>query len=75
MKIPVLPISWADAQPILAAMGGPVAPSAWRGSLALTYHLGPGAARVHLLVKSDWGQTRSTMCSRPSRAQIFRMNG
>lgn len=55
MKIPVLPISWADAQPILAALGGPVAPAAWRGALPLTYHLGPGAAKVHLLVKSDWG--------------------
>jgi N-acetylated-alpha-linked acidic dipeptidase len=55
MKIPVLPISWADAQPILAALGGPVAPQGWRGALPLTYHLGPGAARVHLLVKSDWG--------------------
>ncbi len=54
MKIPVLPISWADAQPILAALGGPVAPPAWRGSLPVTYHLGPGAAKVHLLVKSDW---------------------
>jgi N-acetylated-alpha-linked acidic dipeptidase len=54
MKIPVLPISWADAQPILAALAGPVAPAAWRGSLPLTYHLGPGAARVHLQVKSDW---------------------
>jgi N-acetylated-alpha-linked acidic dipeptidase len=55
MKIPVLPIAWADAQPIIAALGGPVAPPAWRGSLPLTYHLGPGAAKVHLLVKSDWG--------------------
>jgi N-acetylated-alpha-linked acidic dipeptidase len=54
MKIPVLPIAWADAQPILAALGGPVAPPAWRGSLPLTYHLGPGAAKVHLMVKSDW---------------------
>jgi N-acetylated-alpha-linked acidic dipeptidase len=54
MKIPVLPISWADAQPILAALQGPVAPPAWRGSLPVTYHLGPGAAKVHLLVKSDW---------------------
>ncbi|MEJ0008120.1 MAG: transferrin receptor-like dimerization domain-containing protein [Steroidobacteraceae bacterium] len=54
MKIPVLPISWADAQPILAALTGPVAPAAWRGSLPLTYHLGPGAAKVHLLVRSDW---------------------
>src|SRR5580658_1754577 len=55
MKIPVLPIAWADAQPILAALSGPVAPPAWRGSLPLTYHVGPGAAKVHLLVKSDWG--------------------
>ncbi|HEV2702207.1 MAG TPA: transferrin receptor-like dimerization domain-containing protein [Steroidobacteraceae bacterium] len=54
MKIPVLPIAWADAQPILAAMGGPVAPAPWRGSLPVTYHLGPGAATVHLMVKSDW---------------------
>jgi N-acetylated-alpha-linked acidic dipeptidase len=54
MKIPVVPISWADAQPILAALTGPVAPQAWRGSLPVTYHLGPGAAKVHLLVKSDW---------------------
>jgi N-acetylated-alpha-linked acidic dipeptidase len=54
MKIPVLPISWSDAQPILAALQGPVAPPAWRGSLPVTYHLGPGAAKVHLMVKSDW---------------------
>jgi N-acetylated-alpha-linked acidic dipeptidase len=54
MKIPVVPISWGDAQPILAALSGPVAPPAWRGSLPVTYHLGPGAAKVHLLVKSDW---------------------
>jgi N-acetylated-alpha-linked acidic dipeptidase len=54
MKIPVLPISWSDAQPILAALQGPVAPPAWRGALPVTYHLGPGAAKVHLMVKSDW---------------------
>jgi len=53
-KIPVLPISYADAQPLLAALRGPVAPEAWRGSLALTYHLGPGPAEVHLKVKSNW---------------------
>jgi len=53
-KIPVLPISYGDAEPLLAAMTGPVAPPAWRGALGVTYHLGPGAARVHLRVKSDW---------------------
>src|SRR6185437_13086955 len=53
-RIPVLPISYGDAEPLLAAMTGPVAPPAWRGALPVTYHLGPGAARVHLRVKSDW---------------------
>ena len=53
-KIPVLPISYGDAQPLLAALGGPVAPAAWRGGLPITYRLGAGPARVHLRVKSDW---------------------
>ena len=54
MKIPALPISYGDAQPFLAALGGQVAPKSWRGALAVTYHVGPGPARVHLAVKSDW---------------------
>jgi N-acetylated-alpha-linked acidic dipeptidase len=54
MKIPVLPISYADAQPLLAALGGPVAPESWRGALPLTYHIGPGPAKVHLQVQSEW---------------------
>ena len=53
-KIPVLPISYADAQPLLAALTGPVAPENWRGSLGITYRVGPGPAKVHLKVKSDW---------------------
>jgi len=53
-KIPVLPISYGDAQPLLAALGGPMAPSSWRGGLPITYRLGAGPARVHLRVKSDW---------------------
>ena len=56
MKIPTLPISYADAQVFLAALGGPVAPPAWRGALPITYHVGPGPAVVHLAVKSDWQQ-------------------
>ncbi|MEO5816033.1 MAG: transferrin receptor-like dimerization domain-containing protein [Gemmatimonadaceae bacterium] len=54
MKIPVLPISYADAQPLLEALTGPLAPSAWRGGLPITYRLGPGAARVHLKLAFDW---------------------
>ncbi|HEV8383530.1 MAG TPA: M28 family metallopeptidase, partial [Candidatus Acidoferrales bacterium] len=53
-KIPVLPISYGDAQPLLAALKGPVAPEAWRGALPITYHLGAGPAKVHLKVKSNW---------------------
>ncbi len=57
MKIPVMPISYADAQPLLAALTGPQAPPAWRGGLPITYRLGPGAARVHLKVSFDWKLT------------------
>ena len=53
-KIPVLPISYADAQPLLAALKGEVVPEAWRGSLPQTYHVGPGPAKVHLKVQSNW---------------------
>jgi N-acetylated-alpha-linked acidic dipeptidase len=53
-KIPVLPISYGDAQPMLAALTGPLAPPAWRGSLAIPYHVGPGAAKVHLKVAFNW---------------------
>jgi len=53
-KIPVLPISWGDALPLLSAMTGPVAPEEWRGALPITYHLGPGPAEVHLKVSSNW---------------------
>jgi len=52
--IPVLPISYADAQPLLTAITGRVAPRAWQGGLAITYHLGPGAAKVHLKMFSNW---------------------
>jgi N-acetylated-alpha-linked acidic dipeptidase len=54
LKIPVIPISYADAQPLLAALAGPVAPKKWRGALPITYHLGPGPAQVHLAIASDW---------------------
>ena len=55
MKIPVLPISYGDAEPLLKALGGPVAPAEWRGGLPVTYHIGPGPAKVHLQLEFDWG--------------------
>jgi N-acetylated-alpha-linked acidic dipeptidase len=57
-KIPVLPISYGDAQPLLAALKGPVAPQAWRGALPITYRIGPGPAKVRLKVQSNWGMAK-----------------
>lgn len=54
MKIPVLPIGYGDAQPLLAALDGRVVPAGWRGGLPLTYHFGPGPAKVHLKLESNW---------------------
>ncbi|HEX8847069.1 MAG TPA: M28 family metallopeptidase [Pyrinomonadaceae bacterium] len=53
-KIPVMPISYADALPLLRALGGPMAPEDWRGALPIPYHLGPGPATVHLKLEFDW---------------------
>jgi N-acetylated-alpha-linked acidic dipeptidase len=67
-KIPVLPISYGDALPLLRALGGPVAPPSWRGALPITYHLGPGPARVHVKLVFDWKMV-------PINDVIARMNG
>jgi len=56
-KIPVLPISYEDAEPLLAALEGPVAPKSWKGGLPITYHVGPGPAKVHLKLEFDWQLT------------------
>jgi N-acetylated-alpha-linked acidic dipeptidase len=56
LKIPVLPISYQDARPFLEALGGPRAPASWRGGLPISYHIGPGPARAHLAISSDWAQ-------------------
>lgn len=53
-KIPTLPISYADAQPLLAALQGPVAPENWRGALPLTYRIGPSSSMVHLQLAFNW---------------------
>ena len=53
-KIPVLPISYGDALPILQSLSGPVAPEAWRGALPITYHIGPGKSTVHLKLEFNW---------------------
>src|SRR5438128_6978784 len=56
-KIPVLPVSYGDALPLLRALEGPVAPASWRGALPITYHIGPGRATVHLKLEFDFKLT------------------
>jgi N-acetylated-alpha-linked acidic dipeptidase len=53
-KIPVLPISYADATPFLKALGGETVPEAWRGGLPFTYHVGPSTAKAHLALSFNW---------------------
>ena len=68
MKIPVLPISYGDALPLLRNLKGPVAPESWRGALPLTYHVGAGPAKVHLKLAFDWAR-------RPLYDVIARIDG
>ena len=67
-KIPVLPISYGDAQPLLAALGGPMAPVEWRGALPISYHVGPGPAKVHLKLAFNWDL-------KPVNDVVARING
>ena len=54
LKIPVIPISYADALPLLESLEGPVVPDAWKGALPITYHAGPSKNKVHLKLSFDW---------------------
>jgi N-acetylated-alpha-linked acidic dipeptidase len=58
-RIPVLPISYGDAQPLLMALGGAVVPGDWRGALPITYRFGPSTSRVHLKLAFDWSLKRA----------------
>ncbi len=53
-KIPVLPVSYSDAQPLLRNLDGAVVPPAWRGALPLTYHFGGSSPTVHLKLAFNW---------------------
>ena len=55
-KIPVMPISYEDAEPLLKNLTGELVPAAWRGALPLTYRSGPGPAKAHLHLKFDWSR-------------------
>jgi hypothetical protein len=51
VTIPVLPISAANAQILLAALHGPSAPRPWSGALSVGYPFARGPATVHLAVE------------------------
>jgi N-acetylated-alpha-linked acidic dipeptidase len=54
-KIPVMPISYGDAQPLLKNLKGVVAPAAWRGALPFTYHIGGvNSVKVHFKLAFNW---------------------
>ncbi|MBK9171018.1 MAG: M28 family peptidase [Bryobacterales bacterium] len=67
-KIPVLPISWGDALPILESLEGDVVPEDWRGALPVTYHFGPGPAKIRLALETNW-------TTRPVHNVIVRIPG
>jgi N-acetylated-alpha-linked acidic dipeptidase len=54
LKIPVLPISYGDAAPILRQLKGKVVPNEWKGALPFTYHVGPGPTQVHMNLRFEW---------------------
>ena len=55
VKIPVLPISWGDALPILEQLRGTASPNDdWKGALPITYHIGPGPVTVRMRTAYDW---------------------
>jgi N-acetylated-alpha-linked acidic dipeptidase len=68
LKIPVLPISYGDALPLLRALKGPVAPEAWRGALPITYHVGPGPSELRMKLAFEWR-------NRPLHDVIVRIEG
>lgn len=67
-KIPVLPISYADALPLLKNLDGEIVPEAWRGSLPITYHFGGKTPTVHLKLEFNWD-------IKPLYDVIAKMNG
>lgn len=53
-RIPTTPLSYHDAEPILAHLAGEVSPRDWQGALPFTYHVGPGPVRVRLHLAQDY---------------------
>src|SRR3954469_1782377 len=52
--IPTIPLSYGDAKVIMQELGGPESPREWQGGLPFTYHVGPGAVRVHMRLRMNY---------------------
>jgi N-acetylated-alpha-linked acidic dipeptidase len=52
-RIPVIPISYANASELLAGLRGRDVPAGWQGGLPFHYHIGPGPVRARVLVTDD----------------------
>lgn len=54
--IPTMPVNPQDGAAILSQLGGNHVPRNWQGGLPFTYHVGPGAAVVHIKLTMDYQQ-------------------
>ena len=52
-QIPIVPLAYRDAEPLLKMLAGPNVPKGWQGGLPFAYHVGPGPAKVRLKVRSE----------------------
>jgi len=53
-KIACIPLSYADAKPILENLAGPLTPREWQGALPFAYHTGPGLVKVKMHIRNDY---------------------
>jgi N-acetylated-alpha-linked acidic dipeptidase len=54
-RIPVVPMSYGNAQRFLGVLNGPAVPPGWQGGLPFHYHVGPGRVAAHLRVRREHG--------------------
>jgi N-acetylated-alpha-linked acidic dipeptidase len=52
-RIPVVPLSYANAAELLRGIRGTAIPQEWQGGLPFRYHIGPGPVVARVLVEND----------------------
>ncbi|MHA6802336.1 M28 family peptidase [Salinifilum ghardaiensis] len=56
-SVPTTPISYGQAEHLLAALEGPRAPEDWQGGLDMDYRVGPGPTTANVDLDIDYEQT------------------